>query len=234
VDSSGHIPIPVIIGAGILILKAVDYGWTAWDAYQSSRVVADPNASEEERLLAGLNVALAGLELIEPDDVSPVSLPADDVARKGIMKAAQRALKEGGIEGVIRTARGALGTHADDILRQAGVRVDDYVWRFKKTMGRDPGGHLHHGFPKQGGLIEWFGGVGIDVHAPGNLFELPADFHTLLPDGVHTKGPTGKTWNQYWLEFKGANPTATYEEMYAYLDYLADLFGISDYRVQVP
>ena len=41
IDSSGHIPIPVIIAIAVAVAKAVDYGWTAWDSYQSSRTLAD-------------------------------------------------------------------------------------------------------------------------------------------------------------------------------------------------
>lgn len=96
VDSSGNIPIPLIIGAGILILKAVDYGWTAWDVYQSGKVLSDPNASKTDRMLAELNIALSvGLEVLEPDDILPVGVPADDIVRKGAVSAARKALREG-------------------------------------------------------------------------------------------------------------------------------------------
>jgi hypothetical protein len=96
VDSSGHIPIPVIIGAGILILKVVDYGWTAWDTYQSLRVVSDPQASAADKDLAYLNIALAlSMELAEPDDILPVGVPLDDLGRKGTLKAAKEALESG-------------------------------------------------------------------------------------------------------------------------------------------
>lgn len=95
-DSSGNIPIPLIIGAGILILKAVDYGWTAWDVYQSGKVLSDRNASNTDRMLAELNIALSvGLEVLEPDDVLPVGVPADDIVRKGAVSAARKALREG-------------------------------------------------------------------------------------------------------------------------------------------
>jgi RHS repeat-associated protein len=100
VDSGGDIPIPVIIGVGIAILKAVDWGWTAWDTYQSLRVLQNPESSRIDRLLANLNIALAvGLEAAEPDEPLPVAVPADDVARRAALRAAREALEAGSREG---------------------------------------------------------------------------------------------------------------------------------------
>jgi len=43
-----------------------------------------------------LNIALAaGLEAVEPDEALPVSVPVDDVARQGLIKAAREALLAG-------------------------------------------------------------------------------------------------------------------------------------------
>jgi hypothetical protein len=82
----------------------------------------------EEKLLAGLTIALAvGLELVEPDDLLPVGLPADDIARRAVVKQARRALQEGGIEGFVRSVKNQLGDSADNILRELGLGeyVDD-------------------------------------------------------------------------------------------------------------
>ena len=95
-DPDGHLPIiPLLIIGGIALMKAIDYGWTAYDAYQSSQVLADPNASQSEKDLAAANLALtATLELAEPDDALPISLPLDDLARRGIINAAESQLDE--------------------------------------------------------------------------------------------------------------------------------------------
>ena len=35
-DPDGHLPIiPLLIVGGIALMKAIDYGWTAYDAYQA-------------------------------------------------------------------------------------------------------------------------------------------------------------------------------------------------------
>jgi RHS repeat-associated protein len=93
IDADGHVPIiPILIGVGILALKAVDYGWTAWDSYQSLKVINDPNASQADKDAAAANVAMsAAFEAVEPDDLLPVALPIDDLARKGIIKLGKEA-----------------------------------------------------------------------------------------------------------------------------------------------
>ncbi|MDW8215269.1 MAG: RHS repeat-associated core domain-containing protein, partial [Roseiflexaceae bacterium] len=57
VDPDGRIPlIPLLIVGGVLALKAIDYGWTAWDAYQATRTLADPHAGRDAKLFASLNL----------------------------------------------------------------------------------------------------------------------------------------------------------------------------------
>jgi RHS repeat-associated protein len=93
-DPSGHCPVCVVVGA--LALKAIDYGWTAWDIHQSAQVLGDPNASNLDRRLAELNIILAlSLEAGEPDDILPVAVPADDVTRRGLIRVAREALAAG-------------------------------------------------------------------------------------------------------------------------------------------
>ena len=116
IDRDGHFAfVPLLIIGGIALLKAVDYGWTVYDAAQSLRVMNDPNASEAARAEAAANLALtAAFEAAEPDDLLPVALPLDDLARKGILKlgreagqeAAEEATEWVGKEGAARTIKG--------------------------------------------------------------------------------------------------------------------------------
>lgn len=60
----------------------IDYGWTAYDAYQAGQVLADPNASQSAKEMAAGSLAMTvAFEAAEPDDILPISLPLDDVAR---------------------------------------------------------------------------------------------------------------------------------------------------------
>ena len=89
IDDDGHLPIiPLLIIGGIVVaLKVIDYGWTAWDSYQSLKVIKDPNASQAAKAEAATNLAMTvAFEAIEPDDLLPIALPLDDLARKGILK----------------------------------------------------------------------------------------------------------------------------------------------------
>ncbi|ABY36877.1 hypothetical protein Caur_3697 [Chloroflexus aurantiacus J-10-fl] len=86
-DPTGHLPLlPVPIAGGLALLKAIDDGWTTWDAVQATHTLADPQASVEEKRAAAANLALtAALEAAEPDDLLPVALPLDDLLRVGII-----------------------------------------------------------------------------------------------------------------------------------------------------
>jgi RHS repeat-associated protein len=126
-DPTGEI-VPILIAVAVLATKAIDYGLTLYDIIQARQTIADPCVPPEEKLLAGLTIALAvGLELVEPDDLLPVGLPADDIARRAVVKQARRALQEGGIEGFVRSVKNQLGDSADNILRELGLGeyVDD-------------------------------------------------------------------------------------------------------------
>lgn len=70
-------------------------------------------------MMAGLNVGVALVfEVLEPDDILPIGLPADDVARRAIMNGAQEVLEEGGPEALEGFLRNQLGDHADDAIRK--------------------------------------------------------------------------------------------------------------------
>ena len=120
VDEDGHLPvIPVLIAVGIATLKVIDYGWTAWDVYQAGRTLANPGTSQNDRMMAGLTVGMAVLfEAVEPDDILPVGLPIDDVARRAILNGAREALETGGPEAVERFLRNQLGDHADTVIKK--------------------------------------------------------------------------------------------------------------------
>ena len=96
IDGEGHLPVvPLLVAGAILALKVIDYGWTAYDAWQSLRVMKDPHASPEARAEAAANLALtAAFEAGEPDDLLPVSLPLDDLARVGLIGGVRKIGKE--------------------------------------------------------------------------------------------------------------------------------------------
>jgi RHS repeat-associated protein len=119
VDDDGHVPIvPLLIAGGIILLKAIDYGWTAYDVYQSSRTLANPLATDEEKRIAAFNIVLAvGLEAAEPEDVLPASLPLDDLARRGVVAGLRKAFREGGTKAAVDFIRGAMGEAAPQVIR---------------------------------------------------------------------------------------------------------------------
>ncbi len=98
VDDDGHLPIvPLLIVGGAIALKVIDYSWTAWDSYQSLRVLNDPNADQAAKAQAAANLALtAAFEAAEPDDLLPIALPLDDLARLGVIVGVKKVGREAG------------------------------------------------------------------------------------------------------------------------------------------
>jgi RHS repeat-associated protein len=149
VDPSGHEPITVIIAIGIVLFKAVDYGWTAYDMWQSARVLSNPNAGYGDKLMAGLNIGVAVLfEAAEPDDTLPVGLPLDDAGRRAVMKGAREAFEEGGGEALERFLQDTIGDRADDVLRSIDNALGLDNIKFPDNPGqidhifRDASGHM--------------------------------------------------------------------------------------------
>ncbi|MGC8947587.1 MAG: RHS repeat-associated core domain-containing protein, partial [Anaerolineae bacterium] len=118
-DDGGHLPVvPLLVAGAVVLLKAVDWGWTAWDVYQSGRTLANPLATDEEKLIAGVNLALAvGLEAAEPEEGLPISLPLDDLARRGIITGLREAIQQGGLKAGVAFLRETTGEAAPQILR---------------------------------------------------------------------------------------------------------------------
>jgi len=96
VDPDGHaVFIPLLIVGGVIALKALDYGWTAWDADQATRTLADPHASVSDKAAAASSLArTAACEAAEPDDLIPIVLPLDDLVRVGIIGGVRKAGQE--------------------------------------------------------------------------------------------------------------------------------------------
>ena len=149
VDDGGHVPIiPLLIAGGIIVLKAVDYGWTAYDVYQSGQTLANPLATDEDKLIAGFNIVLSvGLEVAEPDDWLPASLPLDDVARRGVVAGLREAIQEGGLRAGVRFIRETVGEAAPQVVRHL---YDQGLFRGIRTAGEWD--NLLHGIRKEAGL----------------------------------------------------------------------------------
>ena len=117
-DPTGHCP-PCVLVAAAVGSKVLDYGWTAWDTFEAGRTLNNPNASRNDKLLAGLNIALAAVtEVVEPDDLLPVGLPADDLARRAMMNGAREALEAGGESRLRAWIKDNLGEGGEAVLNK--------------------------------------------------------------------------------------------------------------------
>jgi RHS repeat-associated protein len=121
VDDSGNIPIIALLILGAL--KLIDYGWTAYDIAESTNTLNNPNALLEDKVLAGVNIALAvASEAGEPDDASPISLPADDVARKIALYGFEQTIKKQGLNTALRELGSAGVRQLFDLGAFKGIR----------------------------------------------------------------------------------------------------------------
>ncbi len=214
VDDGGHLPIlPLLVAGAVIALKVIDYGWTAYDLYQSGQVLSNPNANQEEKWLAGLNIALAAaLEAGEPDDEILLALPLDDVGRRALIAEARRAMAEGGEGALERYLRERLGSRADSVLRwirQQATKTEAQVIE------------RHHLLPRE--FRPYFERVGLNIDSPEFIVELPRDLHRLKPYGLHTGL---ENWNKMWLEFFIKNPNATKEKILQHLDWMMRRYGL--------
>ena len=136
----------------MVLLKTIDYGWTAWDLYQSGRTLANPLTTDEEKLLAGLNLALAvGLEAAEPEDWHPVSLPLADAARRALVAGLRERMRQGGLRAGVAFLREALGEATPQVIRHMydlgvfrGIRSAGEWEAILQKVRKDAGLEVHH------------------------------------------------------------------------------------------
>lgn len=134
-DPSGHCIEPasfaVCVGVGVVALKVVDYGWTAWDVYSDTKILRDPNSTQEQLDQAAANIAMAAvMEAVEPDELSPIGLPLDDLARHGII---------GNADEITAAAKRVVADGSDDVASAASVeRVSSKTLRdrWEKATGQ--------------------------------------------------------------------------------------------------
>jgi hypothetical protein len=203
VDPDGHVPvIPILIAAGVILLKAIDYGWTAYDAYKCTQILTDPNASQSEKEMAATDLAMAAaFEAIEPDDALPVSLPIDDLARKGLIKVG----KEVGEEASAKAFKTFNKDNFRPNLQILTGRSSDYI----------KGKQAHHILPQK--FEDKFSMLGLDIHDP--------------KFGAWVDGTTHGSWswqyNKQWEEFLDTKPTQ--EDVLDFAKELAEQYGYDTY-----
>jgi len=229
-DPSGHCPVCVVVG--VLALKAIDYGWTAWDTYQSSLVLADSKASDEAKLIASLNIALAaGLELLEPDDLLPASLPLDDISRRSIAVGAHKAIQQGGLRGGVQFLKGALGDAAPGVIRHmydqgmfrgiksAGEWADIFGGGLRKEAGLEVHHLIEQRFARRLGLK----GSEIPAVVLDRVYHQQEVTARLFQKGAL---PTGgeytaqEIWNAYWKVYRELGHEDWLEVIWPYFERL--------------
>lgn len=120
------------------IFKGVDYGFNAYDTWQADRTLNDPNSSSEDRLIAGLTIGLAlWSEVLEPDELLPVSLPLDDIARRQIIRKYSEILKEKGSKEALEYLKGVLGKDAPILKVLRAVDDSDAAIKLFTTLDKD-------------------------------------------------------------------------------------------------
>lgn len=190
-DPDGHAPIliPIIIGA----LKVIDYGWTAWDIYQSTKTFMNPEVSTIDRAIAGIDLILTGtLELAEPDDYLPVSLPIDDAVRKGTVKGIKKLAQKEGLPGLMKGIKEAFGDNTPKVVKElydAGLFreiMDVKDWnKALKGLKKEAGLEVHHIIP-EAWAKQFFRGVIDDLdEVPGAVL----DFATHRGKGTGITAP---------------------------------------------
>jgi uncharacterized lipoprotein (TIGR02269 family) len=85
---------------------------------------------------------------------------------------------------------------------------------------------LHHIFPQEKELKEWFISKGIDIH----MYTLPVEVE--VHRRIHQQPPQGGPWNEAWRRFKKANDSASKMEIERYAGQLIYEFGL--YGAVIP
>jgi RHS repeat-associated protein len=227
VDGGGNVPVvPLLVAGAVVILKVMDYGWTAWDVYQSGRTLANPLATDEEKLVAGVNLALAvGLEAAEPEDWLPVSLPLDDLGRRALVAGLRERMQQGGLRAGVAFLREAVGEAAPQVIRQMydrglfrGIRSAGEWEAILQGVRKEAGLEVHHlierRFAERLGLRE---------------SEIPA---VVLDRTFHQQEVTARLFRILPTNQKNYNPQQiwnAYREVYEYLGHEDWLEAICPY-----
>jgi RHS repeat-associated protein len=195
-DPSGEsvIVVTAVIGGIAIVIKVADYVWTTWDIWQSYRVLRDDCASDVEKLLAGLNIALAVvLEAAEPDELLPTGLPVDDVARKALLRGMREALEEGGPPALVRFLRRELGDDlAEQVLRHV-EDADDLLRRGRKSLSDALDDFLNQVKPGRSKHVGEYVGSVTDAEAHFRRMAQPGTIHPhdKVAGGYFAQGPDG-------------------------------------------
>jgi len=223
-DPSGHCPICVVVVVVVGGLTAYDYLSNPDVAYASStttdlNALPDSDLPDNDIALCSYCyygehgewgiAAVAGVVELTPFDEIP---GANNVFRKIYKK-------------------------LPAVVEIAGNKINrtSYYSRFNKwaeSVGIQIGSGMarHHGLPRD--FEAFFAKRGIDIHDPSNMFLLPSDLHTNLPNGIHTKtGNVEIDWNTAWEQWISDHRNASAKEIYDELDRLAKEFGIDPYRM---
>jgi hypothetical protein len=189
------------------VFKAIDQGWTAYDVWQSERVLKDRRASPQQKLLAAANIGLAAWsEGLEPDELLPVGLPLDDVARREVLAKFRKVLETEGEEAALRYLQGAAGKNAPQVIRamydQGLLRevrsAREWEKIFERGVRQKAGLDVHHLIERRF-AEDVFGLDPDDVPA----VVLDRKFHWQVTGRLFSELPTGGSYNaqQIWKAY---------------------------------
>ena len=103
-DPSGNF-VQLIVAGVKVVSTVIDYGWNVYDFATDSWTIVNPNSNAFDKEVAkiglGLNIAS---ELLDPDELSPVNTPADDIARKALKNQISKELKQEVLENAAKNA----------------------------------------------------------------------------------------------------------------------------------
>jgi hypothetical protein len=145
-DPSGHFAIPVVIAVVVVALKVIDYGWTAIDTVNYLSVAFNStNASAVRKEALGNAAVAVAMEFIEPDELSPVAVPLDDIVRHGD-DIGEFIYKKGSNSFDNVTPRPGID---DKSLEKGGLSFWDSIESLRKNMGLEPEDKIITVDPKQ-------------------------------------------------------------------------------------